>query len=322
MRTVVIAAAFSAIANAEIPSVTIGKDASGKDVILPLVGSGTWEYNNSVAYDSLCKAFSVGYTFVDTANGYGNEQGVGDAIKDCWIGAGKAREDLFVMTKIPGGLNTTEVMAAHDENMELLGLDYVDHLMTHFPGDWNENPATSNPAMRQEEWLALESIYYSGAARSIGVSHYCTSHINDVLEVATVIPSINQVEYHVGSGDVDDVMQTCADNGIYFMSFSPLCGPCHYLPQYSLIDGDLVTSIGEKYNVSGSQVSLRWIVQQAIPGSPGALPFVAGVIPKSDTLSHIESNLDLFNFELSQEDMDTLTEQTKPMATPGDCACP
>jgi diketogulonate reductase-like aldo/keto reductase len=143
-----------------------------------------------------------------------------------------------------------------------------------------------------------------------------------VLEVATIIPSINQVEYHIGSGDIDHVMQTCADNGIWFMSYSPLCGPCHYLPEYSLIDGDLVTEIGLKYNVSGSQVSLRWIVQQAQPGQPGALPYVAGVIPKSDSLDHLESNMDLFGFQLSQDDMDTLTAATKPFATPGDCNCP
>lgn len=79
-----------------------------------------------MAYDSVCKSFANGYTMVDTANGYGNEQGVGDAIKDCWVGNGKAREELFVMTKIPGGLNTDETLAAHQENLDLLGLTYVD----------------------------------------------------------------------------------------------------------------------------------------------------------------------------------------------------
>ena len=176
--------------------------------------------------------------------------------------------------------------------------------------------------MRQEEWLALESIYKTGAVRSIGVSHYCSQHIDDILEVATVMPTVNQVEYHVGSGDIDHVMEKCRENKIWFMSFSPLCGPCHYKPADSLIDGDLVTSIAEKYNVTGSQVSLRWIVQQAIPGAPGALDYVAGVIPKSDSVSHIEENIDLFGFELSLEDMDMLTAATTPRATGGDCSIP
>lgn len=221
------------------------------------------------------------------------------------------------MTKIPGGLNASETQAAHDDNMALLGLDYVDHLMTHFPSDWDESEDRSSPEMRQVEWLALESIYNTGAARSIGVSHYCTQHIDDILAVATVRPTINQVEYHVGAGDIDDVIQKCADEEIYFMSFSPLCGPCTYEPEDSLITGDLVTEIGAKYGVSGSQVSLRWVVQQALTTA-----YMAGVIPKSDDADHLASNIDLFGFTLSDEDMASLTAATKPEATGGDCDVP
>jgi diketogulonate reductase-like aldo/keto reductase len=147
--------------------------------------------------------------------------------------------------------------------------------------------------------------------------------LDDVMEVATVTPSINQVEYHVGSGDLNRVIAKCQALGTYFMSYSPLCGPCHYKASDSLIDGDLVTQVASHYaNVTGSQVSLRWIVQQAIPGAPGYKPFVAGVIPKSDTAAHIASNLDLFGFELTQYDMDTLTGAYKPAGSEGDCGCP
>jgi diketogulonate reductase-like aldo/keto reductase len=126
--------------------------------------------------------------------------------------------------------------------------------------------------------------------------------------VAKVTPAINQVEYHVGSQDVDDVMATCSDLGITFMSFSPLCGPCSYEPQDSLISGDLVTQIGSHYNKTGSQVSLRYIVQQGIP-----------VIPKSNTMDHIKANIDIFDFELSVEHMQRLAQATKPPAEKGDC---
>lgn len=159
-------------------------------------------------------------------------------------------------------------------------------------------------------------------ARSIGVSHYCAAHLGDVMAVATVVPSINQVEYHVGSGDLNRVIAKCQEIGTYFMSYSPLCGPCRYQASDSLIDGDLVTKVANRYNVTGSQVSLRWIVQQAIPGAPGYVPFVAGVIPKSDTAAHIAANLDLFGFELSQHDMDTLAGAYKPAGSEGDCGCP
>lgn len=294
-----------------IPSITIAQDVHGKDVVMPLVGAGTWQYNDSVAYDSVCQAFAAGYNYVDTANGYGNQKGVGRAIKDCWK---KPREELFVMTKIPGGLNTSEVEAAHRENMKQLQLDYVDHLMTHFPGDWEATPARSSPQRRQEEWRALEKIYKSGEARSIGVSHYCTRHIDDVLAIATVRPSINQVEYHVGSQDVDDVMGKCTKEGIFFQSFSPLCGPCDYKPKDSLINGELVSSIAAKHNVSGSQVSLRYIVQQALEGK-----YIAGVIPKSDNPQHLASNIDLFDFNLTAAEMAQLAAATQPAPEAGDC---
>jgi diketogulonate reductase-like aldo/keto reductase len=166
----------------------------------------------------------------------------------------------------------------------------------------------ASPEARQEEWLALEEIYNSGEARTIGISHYCTKHIVDIMWVAKVTPAINQVEYHVGSQDVDHVMQTCSDLGITFMSFSPLCGPCTYDPQDSLVNGDLVTQIGSHYNKTGSQVSLRYIVQRGIP-----------VIPKSNAMDHIRSNIDIFDFELSVEHMQRLSQATKPPAETGDC---
>lgn len=308
------AAAFAlaaAAAGSKVPAVTIGQDVNGVDVVMPLVGAGTWQYNDTIAYESVCQSFAAGYTFVDTANGYGNQRGVGKAIKDCWKGA---REELFVMTKIPGGLDAAETLAAHKENMEQLGLDYVDHLMTHFPADWSASPDRATPQRRQEEWKALESVYKSGEARSIGISHYCSNHIDDVLEVATVKPSVNQVEYHVGAGDVDNVIDKCVQEGIFFMSYSPLCGPCDYEPEDSLINGDLVSRVAAKYNVSGSQVSLRWIVQQALAGE-----YVGGVIPKSNNAAHIAANLDLFGFELSEEDMRALSGAEKPAGEPGDC---
>ena len=300
--------------NATIPVKYIGHDVHGWPVCMPLLGAGTWQYNDTIAYQSLCKSFNAGIHFVDTAFGYNNERGVGKAIAECYKGR---RKDLFVMTKIPGGLTFHQTLAAHHQNMFALNLEYVDHLMTHFPSDWNVMNASK--AMRQDEWRALEEIYYSGKARSIGVSHYCTKHISDILEIATVMPSINQVEYHVGSQDVDNVIETCRQNNITFMSFSPLCGPCsNYDRSDSLIDGTLVSTIGNKYNVSGSQVSLRFIVQQALEENS----VFGGVIPKSNNMEHIESNINVFSFTLSDDDMLLLKQATKPTGEGGDCDVP
>lgn len=221
------------------------------------------------------------------------------------------------MTKIPGGLTTAEVQDAHRKNMKELQLDYVDHLMTHYPADWASTPSRSSPQRRQEQWKALEAIYKAGEARSIGVSHYCSNHIDDVLAVASVRPTINQVEYHVGSQDVDNVIDKCAKEKIFFQSFSPLCGPCEYQPEDSLINGKLVSGIASKHNVTGAQVSLRFIVQEALSGE-----YIAGVIPKSDTAEHLASNIDLFSFELSDDEMASLAKAIKPAGEPGDCDVP
>jgi diketogulonate reductase-like aldo/keto reductase len=293
--------------NTTVPRITIGMDVHEMPVRMPLFGAGTWQYNDTIAYQSVCQAFSVGVTLVDTAFGYGNEQGVGKAIRDCYTGK---RSDLFVLTKVPGGLTFSETLAAHHHNLFALNLEYVDHLMVHYPADWEASPDKSSKSVRQAEWRALEEIYYSGKARSIGVSHYCRRHLQDILEIATVLPSLNQVEYHVGSQDVDQVIPFCKEHNITFMSFSPLCGPCTIPKQDSLIDGDLVTEIASHYsekNVTGSQVALRFIVQQALEE-----PYMGGVIPKSNNLSHIRSNMDIFRFQLTNEDMDRLRQATRP----------
>lgn len=296
-----------------IPYKTIFQDVHGENVNLPLLGAGTWQYNDTEAYQSVCHALQAGYTLIDTAWGYQNQRGVGRAIHDCWQGA---RSDLFVLTKVPGGLTRNQTMAAHQDNLWQLQLDYVDHLMVHFPSDWKENH--TGKQQRQEQWQALQQLYRQGKARSLGISHYCPRHVQDVLEIAEIRPCINQVEYHVGSGDVDNVRITCYHEEIVFMSFSPLCGPCQLKdPSDSLVTGKLVTEMGRPYNKTGAQVALRFIVQQALENWP-----MAGVIPKSNNPQHILENRNIFDFELSVDDMNRLYAARQPQAEPGDCNVP
>jgi len=303
------------------PTITIGKDRNGVAVQMPLLGAGTWQYNDTTAYQSVCRAVEAGYTLIDTAYGYQNQVGVGLALNDCWFGSATAtaavRDDLFVLTKVPGGLSYEATMAAHYQNLWELQLDYTDHLMVHFPSDWQQH--NTGKHQRQEQWRALEQLYQLGKTRSIGISHYCSQHIDDILEIATIRPTLNQVEYHVGSHDVDDVIQKCTRENIYFMSFSPLCGPCQYQPEDSLVNGNLVQDIASHYpNKTGAQVALRFIVQQALEGRVT----MAGVIPKSNNPKHIATNQDIFDFTLTQEDMQRLEDAVKPPGEPGDCNVP
>ena len=167
-------------------------------VEMPLAGLGTWQYNSSVAKAAVLSALKLGYTHIDTALGYDNQDGVGEAI----AASGVARDALFVTSKIPGGLAYHAAGGALTTALDQLfpGDDgaYVDLMLVHFPASWDQKAA--GKALRQDQWRALEAFHKGGKARAIGVSHYCKRHIDDILEVATVTPAINQVQFHVGMG--------------------------------------------------------------------------------------------------------------------------
>jgi diketogulonate reductase-like aldo/keto reductase len=291
-----------------IPTKVIGKDVHGATVQMPLAGVGTWLYNNTVAEAEVATALRLGARLIDTANTYGNQVGVAQAIKK----SGVPRSELFISTKVPGGINTEATIAAAEQNLQQLGVDSVDLLLTHFPCAMTNPPSNCNKEARQATWKGLETVYKAGKARAIGVSHYCQKHMEDVLEIATVPIAVNQEEWHVGMGpDPQGLVSFCKAHGISYQSFSPLCGPCGAAMNKELITGDLVTSIGKVHNVTGAQVALKWLVQQ---GSP--------VVPKSSKPAHLRENLDLFGWELSAEEMTKLTAATSPpSAEPvsGDC---
>jgi len=251
-------------------------------------------------------AFEMGYRHVDTALVYENHVGVGKAL----AASGLPREDYFVTTKIPGGLDASATEQQLDECLDELKLDYVDLMLIHYPSDWDGN---GGPAARKEEWLALEKWAKSGKARAIGVSHYCKSHVEDLLAVNTLPVAINQVEFHIGMGSESQTEQHdrawMVEHGIVFESFSTLCGPCQPPGNMELITGDLVTSIGKNHGKSGAQVALRWAVQQNIP-----------VIPKSSNPKHLKENFEIFDFELSDDEMSRLAAATSPAQDPGDVA--
>jgi len=253
------------------------------------------------------EAFKVGFRHIDTALGYNNQVGVGAALKKSSL----LRRDYFVTSKIPGGLNASATEAALDLALQQLGLEYVDLMLIHFPATWTGD---GGAAGRKEEWLALEKWAKAGKARAIGVSHYCKTHIEDVLSVATVPIALNQVMYHVGMGmspDLGSDYKGFAQSvGIVYMSFSTLCGPCGK-EKDELITGPLVTEIGKAHNVTGAQVALKWSVQQGIP-----------VVPKSANPKHLAEDFDLFSFTLSQEEMARLSSATTPTTgrdDSGDC---
>jgi len=284
------------------------------EVAMPLVGIGTWQYDSPKAQRIVSKAFELGYRHVDTALVYGNHAGVGAALR----GTGLARGEYFVTTKIPGGLNASAAVAAADRSLAELGLDAVDLLLVHYPAAFDRS--VSGRAARVQEWLALEAWARAGKARALGVSHHCRSQMLDILSAGSVPIALNQVEYHVGMGHAgpsgDDDRLFCERQGIVYMSFSPLCGPCAAPRNTTLLQGDLVSRVGRAHKKTGAQAALRWLVQQGIP-----------VVPKSDKPKHLRENFELFDFELTQQEMRELTDAKEPAVsgggdgvTSGDCS--
>jgi len=275
---------------------------------MPLVGLGTWQYNSSLAESVTQAALKIGYRHIDTALIYANQVGVGRAL----LNSGIPREEYFITSKIPGGLNASATRAALDQGLQQLNHSYVDLMLIHFPASFE---GKGGPSLRKEEWLALEKWALEGKAKAIGISHYCKSHVEDVLSVATLPIALNQVMYHVGMGTSPDVATDYKDFmqqvGIVYMSFSTLCGPCDGDDPKVLTEGPLVTEIGKKHNKSGAQVALRWAVQQGVP-----------VVPKSKDAKHLVEDFDLFSFNLTEEDMARLSAATTPATgakDSGDC---
>lgn len=292
------AAATVVLTQARLQVPTVPMHGVDGKVDMPLFGLGTWQYNDSVAAAAIQLAFSVGYRHVDTALVYNNHKGVSLGLKN----AGVPRDEFFVTTKIPGGLNSSATAAAADQSLSELGLSYVDLMLLHFPATFD---GVGGRANRQEQWAALERWAMQGKARAIGVSHYCRPHLEDILSIAKVPIAVNQVQYHIGMGTAGRLATDDRDfvlsKGILYQSFSPLCGPCTPPLNKELYSGDLVSNIGRNYNKTGSQVSLRWLVQQNIP-----------VIPKSTSKAHLQSNMALFDFSLSDDEMRRLSAATSP----------
>ncbi|MEC1775724.1 glyoxal/methylglyoxal reductase [Bacillus mojavensis] len=244
-------------------------------VEMPWFGLGVFKVENgSEATESVKAAIKNGYRSIDTAAVYKNEEGVGIGIK----GSGVAREELFITSKVwneDQGYDTT--LAAFEKSLERLQLDYLDLYLIHWPGK----------DKYKDTWRALEKLYKDGKIRAIGVSNFQVHHLEELLKDAEIKPMVNQVEFHPRLTQ-KELRDYCKKQGIQLEAWSPLM-------QGQLLDNDVLTQIAEKYNKSVAQVILRWDLQHEVV-----------TIPKSIKEHRIIENADIFDFELSQEDMDKI----------------
>lgn len=241
-------------------------------VEMPWFGLGVFKVQEGQeVIDSVKAAIKAGYRSIDTASVYGNEEGVGQAIRE----SGVAREELFITTKVwntEQGYDST--LAAFDQSLSKLGLDYADLYLVHWP----------IRAKYKDTWRALEKLYADGKVRAIGVSNFQIDHLEDLLADAAVKPMVNQVELHPLLNQLE-LREYCKAQGIQIEAWAPLA-------QGHLLDNEVLADIAAHHNKTLPQVILRWDLQNGIV-----------TIPKSVKEERIIANADIFDFELSEEEI-------------------
>jgi len=241
-------------------------------VKMPWFGLGVFKVEGGTeVIDSVKAAIKNGYRSIDTAAVYKNEEGVGEAIREC----GVPREELFITSKVwnsDQGYEST--LQAFETTLQKLGLKYLDLYLVHWPvkGKYTET------------WKALEQLYKDGRVRAIGVSNFHIHHLQDVLEIAEIKPMINQVEYHPRLTQ-EELHTFCKEHSIQLEAWSPLM-------QGQLLEHPALQEIATKYNKSTAQIILRWDLQNEVV-----------TIPKSIKEHRIIENANIFDFNLSAEDM-------------------
>lgn len=252
---------------------------------IPQLGLGVYKVSQDIAVDLVKNAVDAGYRRIDTAALYGNEAEIGQGVREC----GLAREELFITTKIWNDRQGyDEALVAIDESLNRLNIDYVDMLLIHWPC-----PAQN---LFVETWAAFQEAQKGGKIRGIGVSNFQPAHLEKLIAAGSTIPALNQVEMHPGLQQ-SDVRAFDAKHGIATEAWSPLA-------RGKFADNRQLESIASAHNKSITQVIIRWHIQL------GNL-----VIPKTSNTDRLAENIDVFDFELNQEQMKTIASLDSGMRT-------
>ena len=240
---------------------------------VPALGYGTARMDESEAREAMARAIDVGYRHIDTAQVYGTEPAVGQAIADSAVD----REEFFVTTKISTeNVRYDDVHESFESSLERLRTDYVDLLLIHAPVE--DVPV-------EETLSAMNELQEEGSVRHVGVSNFSVAQMEEAREASETPIFTNQVEYHPRHGQ-NDVLTYCIENGVMLTAYSPLD-----VGEVAL--DETLRDVAESHGKTASQVALRWLLQQEM----------VSAIPKAASEEHQRENFDVFDFELSDEDM-------------------
>lgn len=245
-------------------------------VKMPILGYGVFQIADLEECERcVLDAIEVGYRLIDTAQAYGNEEAVGKAIKKC----GVPREELFITTKVwISNAGYEQAKTSIEESLEKLQLDYLDLVLIHQPfGDYYGT------------YRAMEELYKDGKIKAIGVSNFYPDRLIDLLQFNEVVPAVNQVETHVFNQQIE-AQEVMKKYGVQIQAWAPFAEG-----KNDLFSNETLKSIGEKYNKSTAQVALKYLIQRGVP-----------VLPKSVHKERMIQNIEVFDFELTTEDMDKI----------------
>jgi diketogulonate reductase-like aldo/keto reductase len=256
-------------------------------VEIPYLGLGTYLITpGRLTQAAVTHALLAGYRHIDTAKIYRNERDIGIAVRE----VGVPREEVFIATKlwnIDQGYEKTK--QALQQSLRQLDMDYVDLFLMHWP-------VTDH---RLESWRAMEELLDEGQCRAIGVSNFTIKHLEELLENCTVVPALNQVEFHPWLYQ-KELLTFCQSQGIQLGSFSPLT-------KGRRLNDSVITTIAERYNKTSAQILIRWALEHRLV-----------VIPKSGNRERIRENADIFNFFITPEDMTILNVLNENLRTAPD----
>ena len=250
---------------------------------IPCIGYGTFQTPDGKSVeDGVKEALKIGYRHIDTAYFYQNEKGVGKAIRE----SGVKREDIFVTSKLWNSDRGYEsAKAAFEKTMDNLGLEYLDLFLIHWPAI--KKQFDNAEEINANTWKAFEEIYETGRVKAIGLSNFLPHHIDELMKTAKIKPMVNQIEFHPGFAQIETA-KYCLENDIVVEAWSPL-------GRKEVLENETLVELAKKYNKSTAQICIRWVLQHDI------LP-----LPKSVTPSRILENSQVFDFEISEDDMKTI----------------